>query len=71
MKETLKQNAGITGVLTTALFAVLMWWYSTQGYSDEPINKIILIGLVIIVLDILTIWALKPINKKSKKRSRK
>lgn len=71
MKETLKSGAGITSVLTTFLFAALLWWYSTQGYRDEPINWIILIGLVIIVMDILTIWSLSTSVKKTKKKGRK
>ena len=46
-----------------------MWWYAADGYREEPINQIILIGFFIIILDLLTMWALSTNRGSNKKKN--
>jgi len=46
-----------------------MWWYAADGYREEPINQIILIGFFIIILDLLTMRALSTNRGSNKKKN--
>ena len=70
MKETLKQNAAITGLISTALFAGAIWWYASQNYTGDTVGLII-IGSVLVFLNVLNLWSLysvEPINNKKGKK---
>lgn len=75
MKETIKKYAGITGVITAAFFASLMWWYAAQGYNgDISVNSLIFTGVALILIDTFVLWfsaTTKEVVKKSKKKGQK
>ena len=70
MKEKLKRNAGIIGVITTAFFACLVWAYASKGYSYDPTNLVIA-GAALVILDTLTLWSFSKTKVIRKKKGKK
>jgi hypothetical protein len=65
MKQLLNENAGLIAAITTACFAVLIWWYAIKGISQT--NYFICMGVILAFIDLAVLFSVistKPTNKK-------
>ncbi len=61
------RGAEIVAVIATVVFAVLIWWYVLNEYSQT--TGLIVTGVAVIILDLLALWSLS--KKKSIKNNKK
>jgi uncharacterized membrane protein YobD (UPF0266 family) len=69
MKQVLNKNAGPIAVITTAIFAILIWWYAVQGTSQT--SNFIIFGVILAFIDLSVLFCVinsKPISKKKGKK---
>lgn len=71
MKETLTRGASMLSIVSTTLFAIIMWWYATQWDHDIPVNYLIMIGTALALLNILALLSLSTIKSTNKKKGKK
>ena len=69
MKQILRKNAGVIGLLATGSFAALLLVYVVYEVSSIPVF-FIWFGLACVLADGLTLWALRSIDKKTKSKKK-
>jgi len=71
MKEILSRNAGAIGLICTAFFAYIMFWYASQWDKDVPVYYLILIGLALALFILLTLWSVSTTKITKKRKGKK
>lgn len=68
MNGITKENAEVIGLVSTAIFACIIWLYALQGGAET--TAFITIGIIIVLMDIFALWCIS-MKTKSKKRGKK